>query len=294
LPRAAKKYGLDVLFNPGFTAPARVSCPNVTVFHDLQHKQHPEHFRALDRPAWNFFLGLSVRRSQILVADSLPTKQDLQKFYRVVPERIVVAPLGVEEEFFAIASRRCRTEPLFLCVSTLHPHKNLERLIRVFAKFHAKKPEYRLVIAGLKGFRTAVIEALIQQQRLRAAVELTGWIPREELYLLFQRAEAFFYPSTFEGFGLPVVEAMAAGVPLACSSIEPLRSIVGDAALTFAPEDNAAILDAMEQLSGDPELRARLAGRASARARTYTWENCATITLSAIRAAIAASPRAES
>jgi glycosyltransferase involved in cell wall biosynthesis len=293
IPRASRKHRLDALFNPGFTAPACGSCPNITVFHDVQHKKHPEHFRTLDLPGWNLFLRLSVRNSRVLLADSQATKQDILRFYKVVSERIVVAPLGVEEAFFAIANERCRVERMLLCVSTLHPHKNLERLIRVFAEFHSRHPEYRLVIAGMRGFRTQAIEVLIKKLNLQHAIQLTGWIPREDLYELFRRAEAFFYPSTFEGFGLPVIEAMAAGVPLACSSIEPLRSIVGDSALTFAPEDSSAMLDAMEKLTADPELRSRLAGRATARARSYTWENCASITLAAIRDVISEGPRAE-
>src|SRR5690606_24632949 len=129
--------------------PALTPCPNVTVFHDLQHKRHPEHFRPLDLPAWRFFLALSVRRSRLLIASSTPTKKDLQHYYNVPNERIVVAPLGVEDEFFAIAAERGETDRMFLCVSTLHPHKNLERLIQVFAEFHAKKPEYSLVITGV-------------------------------------------------------------------------------------------------------------------------------------------------
>jgi hypothetical protein len=109
------------LFNPGFTAPAFPPCPNVTVFHDLQHKRHPEHFRGFDLPAWNFFLSLSVKRSRILVADSEATADDLQRFYKVAKDAIVVAPLGVEPAFYEIGARPRSPEPFFLCVSTFAP-----------------------------------------------------------------------------------------------------------------------------------------------------------------------------
>jgi glycosyltransferase involved in cell wall biosynthesis len=110
---------------------------------------------------------------------------------------------------------------------------------------------------------------------------LTGWIPREELYELFQGASAFIYPSTFEGFGMPILEAMAAGVPLACSSIEPIRSIVHSKALLFDPDNDAEMLEAMKQVIADPELRN--AGRK--RASQFTWQAAARETLEAIRAA---------
>lgn len=284
LPLAAKRLRLDCMFNPGFTAPALAPCPNVTVFHDLQHKRHPEHFRWFDLPAWNFFLNLSVRRSEMIVVDSESTKADLMRFYGVPESRIRVALLGVEPEFFSIYDRRTATEPLLLCVSTLHPHKNLKSLIRVFARFRENHPEWRLVLAGMRGFQTGVVESLITSLQLEEAVVVTGWIPRLELYDFYRRARAFVYPSTFEGFGLPVVEAMAAGVPLACSDIEPLRSIVGDAAIRFNPHDDESMLRAIEQVTSSSDLVAR--GRE--RAHLFTWEECARRTLDAIYTATGA------
>ena len=286
LPMLAHRLRLDCLLNPGFTAPAARACPNVTVFHDLQHKRHPEYFRRFDLPAWNFFLWLSVKRSHVLVADSEATAADLQRFYRVPRHRVHVVPLGVEDEFFRIAEERA-PEPFFLCPSTLHPHKNLDRLIEAFSVFRQGHPEYRLVITGVRGFHAEAIQAMAES--CGGAVELTGWIERERLYDLFRRAKAMFYPSTFEGFGLPVVEAMAAGLPLACSDIEPLRTIVGGAALLFPPDDKDAIVSAMERIDDG------LAGPARERARAFTWEACARGTLAAIAAAVSgADLRAES
>jgi glycosyltransferase involved in cell wall biosynthesis len=272
---------LDVLLNPGFTAPALAKCPNVTVFHDLQHKRHPEHFSFLDLPAWNMFLWMAARRSKILLADSEATAHDLQRFYSIPPEQICVAPLGVEGEFFQIAKRR-EPAPFLLCVSTLHPHKNLERLIRAFASTDAA---HKLVIAGLKGHHTSVIEALIAREGLQERVQLTGWIPRENLYELFRTAEAFVYPTTFEGFGLPVLEAMAAGVPMACSAIEPLLSIVGpDAAVYFDPSDEAGMARAVERLLL-PNVQTAVVRAGRLRAQQFTWESCARKTLAALQKA---------
>ena len=117
---------------------------------------------------------------------------------------------------------------------------------------------------------------------LAGAVEFTGWIPRERLYELYQRAFAFVYPSKFEGFGLPVLEALAAGVPTACSDIPPLREVAGDAALRFDPADGAALEDAMVRVTEDARLRDELAAAGPRRAARFTWEATARATLEAL------------
>ena len=288
LARQARRYRIDVMFNPGFTAPAFPGCPNVTVFHDLQHKRHPEHFRGFDLPAWNFFLYVSVKRSRTLVADSEATRDDLKRFYRVAGERIVVAPLGVEPAFYNIGAEARSPQPFFLCVSTLQPHKNLDNLLHAFASYRVNRPDWKLVMTGVRGFHTEKVEARILELGLQDAVQLTGWIERSELYDLFRRATAMVYPSTFEGFGLPVVEAMAAGLPLACSNIEPLHGIVAGAALEFAPEDTQAMTSALERLSTDAALRQELAAKGRLRAARFTWDETARVTLGAIEAGLRA------
>jgi glycosyltransferase involved in cell wall biosynthesis len=281
LPLAIARRRVDVLLNPGFTAPILCGCPQVTVFHDLQHKRHPEHFRWFDLLFWRFLLFWSAHVSRALIADSEATRADLLHFYRLPEQRVRVIPLGVDPKFFEIARAR-RPEPMLLSVSTLHPHKNLDRLLRAFAVFHRARPEFRLVVAGLRGFDTANLERLRRELGLTDHVEYTGWIPREDLYALYARAFAFLYPSTFEGFGLPVLEALAAGVPTACSNIEPLSSIAGDAALRFHPEDEKALVDAMTRLVCDDGLRAQLAVAGPQQAARFSWNTTARLTLDAV------------
>lgn len=284
LPLALVAHAVDVVLNPGFTAPIVCGCPQVTVFHDLQHKRHPENFRWFDLPFWKFLLFWSAHVSKIVIADSEATRADLERFYRLPPEKIRVVPLGVEPGFFDIAKAR-HPEPLLLAVSTLHRHKNLDRLLRAFAAFRKKRPEFRLVFAGLRGFESAELERLREELALADAVEFTGWIPREDLYDLYARAWAFLYPSTFEGFGLPVLEALAAGVPAACSRIEPVASIAASAALQFDPGDDAALLDAMDRLVSDEVLRRTLASAGPERAVQFSWRTTARLTLEALREA---------
>jgi glycosyltransferase involved in cell wall biosynthesis len=286
LPMAALRLRLDALFNPGFTAPLACPCPQVTVFHDLQHKRHPEYFRWFDRPFWNFFLFWSAHVSRLILAASPATAADLRRYYRLPDSKVRVASYGVGPEFFAIARRRA-PEPFLLAVSTLHPHKNLDGLLRAFAEFHRRRPDFRLVASGLHGFSSGPLHALRDSLGLSGAVDFPGWIPRHDLLDLYARAWAFVYPSKFEGFGLPVLEALAAGVPCACSGIEPLAGIAADAALQFDPLDESAIAQALLRVVEDEPLRRRLAEAGPRRAAQFSWRATAEATLEALSAAAA-------
>jgi glycosyltransferase involved in cell wall biosynthesis len=271
LPFAIRKYRVGVLLNPGFTAPLACPCPMVTVFHDLQYKRHPEYFRWFDLPFWKFFLWAAARRSRGLITVSQATADDLERFYSRSAQ---VIQHGVEREFFEISQHR-EPRDYLLCVSTSHPHKNLQRLLRVHAQARAQIHTQindlpRLVLTGLRGFAAEEIESLASD-----SVELTGWIPREQLYELYRGALGFIYPSTFEGFGMPVLEAMAAGVPVACSDIPPLREVAGSTVHFFDPASEGGIRDALLLLaSGKIPTQA-----AQRRAVEFTWEKTARATL---------------
>ena len=211
LPLDVERYRIDVLLNAGFTAPILCGCPQATVFHDLQYARHPEYFRWFDLPFWRALLFWAAHLSRILIADSLAVKQDLVRYYRLPARKVRVANLGVDEDFFAIRRTCGGRDPYLLCISMLHPHKNLDTLLEVFDRFHALRPEFRLVIAGPRGFYERELLALRQSLGLAEAVRFTGWIPRAELISLVAGATAFVYPSKFEGFGLPVLEAHGGG-----------------------------------------------------------------------------------
>jgi glycosyltransferase involved in cell wall biosynthesis len=277
LPWEASRYRVDVMLNPGFTAPLIEIVPNITVFHDLQHKRHPEYFRWLDLPFWRFLLWASAHRAAKLIAVTEATRGDLEYFYGIPKEQIRVVHHGVDPALFSLT--RTNTERFVLCVSTLHPHKNLERLVRAYGR---KKRDFRLVLAGMKGFHAAAIEKLIAKGNLSNDVTLTGWIARPELFGYYERALACIQPSTFEGFGMPVLEAMAAGVPLACSDIPPHREVAGNAALYFDPLDEDALENALERVTSPNAVCSPLVAAAQERARAFTWERAARLTLEAL------------
>jgi glycosyltransferase involved in cell wall biosynthesis len=282
LPLALERDRIDVVFNAGTTAPL-IGPPSVTVFHDMHYIRHPEDLPALHRPVWNALMGAAARVSRRIVAVSDATRDDFLTCYPGPAARVVTIHHGVEPQFFDL--QRGPAEPFLLCVSTLHPHKNLDRLVRAFAWFQKKHPEYRLVLVGLRGYFAEQLEREIARLDLVDAVRITGWIEREALYDLFRKAAAFVYPSRFEGFGMPVAEAMAAGVPVACSAIPPLQEVAGEAALFFDPHQESEMADALERLVCDPELRRRLAALGRARAERFRWETAARATLDVLRQA---------
>lgn len=278
LPLDVARLRLDLLLNPGFTAPILCGCPQVTVFHDMQHKRHPEYFRWFDLPFWRTLLFAAAHVSRKLIAVSDASRSDVLRYYRLPEDKVRTVLSGVDEEFFGIGSRRA-PEKFLLAVSTLHPHKNLDGLLRAFAAFRKMRPEYRLIVSGMHGFFSGPLHDLREHLGLNDAVEFPGWIPRAELLDLYRRAAAFVYPSFFEGFGLPVLESLAAGVPCACSGIEPILSNAGNAALYFDPADPNSICLSMLRLVNDDVLRSDLAIRGPAQARRFSWDRTAVETL---------------
>ncbi len=281
LPGKLRLHEIDVLLNPGFTAPVLASCPSVTVFHDLQHKRHPEYFRWFDLPFWRAFLFASARRSTRIIAVSEATRQDFLAHYNRDASRVHVVHHGVDPEFFGIRerSRRNNGPRYILTVSTLHPHKNIRRLLLAYEHFASSRPDINLVIAGLRGFDSKRIDQMIIELSLTARVRCTGWIPRQELYGLFAGADSFVYPTTFEGFGMPLLEGMAAGLPVACSNIEPLHTLAGDAALLFDPQSTDEMRSALVRITEDDALRSLLRETGPRRAMEFNWDETARSTL---------------
>jgi glycosyltransferase involved in cell wall biosynthesis len=279
----AVRHRIQLLHNLLTTAPALPGAPQVTTIHDLIYKRYPEtHFgiRALGLAA---LVPIAVRRSRRLLADSMATKKDIVSFFGAAPERIDVAYPGPglppAAEPLQEGELRKRLDlgggPIVLTVSAKRPHKNLERLIDAFARLRA--PDAILVVPG---YATPYEDELRRKAaECGARVNFVGWLEDATLDGLYRAATCLVFPSLAEGFGLPVLEAMARGTPVTCSNTSSLPEVAGEAALYFDPMDIDAIAHAIETLLGDTSLCDRLRRAGPGRARRFSWEQTARATL---------------
>jgi glycosyltransferase involved in cell wall biosynthesis len=286
LPPMAARARVDLVHSLASTAPLWGPFRRVTTIHDLIYARFPEAHSGLRDKGMRVLVPQAARRSSRLLADSQSTAQDLVALLGLPAARIDVAPLGLgavkhakpasEQEVrarFALAER-----PLLLSLSAKRPHKNLMALLAALAQIDATE---RPVLV-LPGYATAHEVELRERARslgIDGDVRFPGWMAAEELEGLWALASAFVYPSLYEGFGLPVLEAMARGVPVACSNASSLPEVAGDAALLFDPRDERAIATTITRLLSEPALRADLSARGLARAQQFSWERTAALTL---------------
>ena len=258
----------------------------VMTLHDLAHMRDPTCHTPQAVDALTAVVASAVRRCSAFMVPSEATARDCEEFLGLSRDRIFVTPLGVEAGFadpspYPSSGPSPGPSPYLLSVGTLEPRKNHPRLIEGYARLSTDVP---LHLVGKRGWHC---DEVIERARVTPGVEWKGHLPEEQLRAELAGATALVYPSVLEGFGLPVLEAMAAGVPVITSDVEPLRSIAGGAALLVDPCDVDAIAGAMERVLGDSALRARLIASGRARAAEYTWEACAEATHGAYEAVLA-------
>ncbi|MDE3070916.1 MAG: glycosyltransferase family 4 protein, partial [Acidobacteriota bacterium] len=286
LPRLAARAGVDLVHSLASTAPAWGSFKRVVTVHDLIYARFPEAHSGLRDLGVRVLVPLAVRRSDRVMADSETTRRDLAELLGADQARIDVVALGMgavrREEPAAQAGLRARLNlgerPVVLTLSAKRPHKNLMRLIDAIALIDAERRPV-LVAPGYPTWHEDELRVRVGELGLDTDVRLLHWLSAAELEGLWAMASAFVFPSLYEGFGLPVLEAMARGVPVACSDASSLPEVAGDAALLFDPHDPAAIARALERLLGDEREAARLRDAGLARAAHFTWERTACLTL---------------
>jgi glycosyltransferase involved in cell wall biosynthesis len=284
LPRLASRAGVDVLHSLANTAPLYGGFRRVVTIHDLIHRFHPETHGGLKARGVALLVPLAVRRSHRIITVSAATADDLVAHLRTARSKIDVVHSGVPP---------VRTEPVapsfdrpfVLTVAAKRPHKNLPRLLQAWARLDpATRP--LLVAPGYGTWHDDELAAEAARLGIADDVRMLGWVSDAELEGLYAGARAFVFPSLYEGFGLPVLEAMARGLPVACSDRGSLREIAGDAALLFDPEDPAAIAAAVQRLLADDALAERLRVAGREHAATFTWAASARGTLDAYRRAL--------
>ena len=295
LPRLARRAGVDLVHSLASTGPAWGSFRRVTTVHDLIYRIHPEAHFGMRSLGMRVLVPLAVRRSHRVIAVSRSTRDDLVRLLGVDPERVDVVYNGLgspprPEIALPEAEVRARhglgDRRLVLSTSAKRPHKNLVLLLEALARM----PSDRRPVAVLAGYRTPYEDELRARAHalgLDGDVRFTDWVADDELEGLYATATCLVFPSLYEGFGLPVLEAMARGVPVACSDRSSLPELAAGAALMFDPGDTAAAAAALERLVGDPAERERLAAAGRERARTFTWERAAAETAAVYERALA-------
>ncbi|MGE0129585.1 MAG: glycosyltransferase family 4 protein [Blastocatellales bacterium] len=281
---------VDVL-HVQYTAPPFCRVPVVATIHDLAFERMPETFTRRG----SFQLKLTVRRTAKKAARiatvSEYSRQDLLGIYKLPPEKVVVTYNGIESHFTPqqaspneaeqIRQRFGVSRDFLLAVGSLQPRKNLVRLIRAYSKLRSEREDFtpQLVIVGRKLWLTDGIFDEVNRQRWADDVILTGYVADEDLPALYRAARAFVYPSLFEGFGLPPLEAMACGTPVVTSGVSSLPEVTGDAALLIDPNDEQALANALIEILNNERLRVELREKGIAQAGKFTWRDAAEKTL---------------
>jgi glycosyltransferase involved in cell wall biosynthesis len=286
LPIAAARARVDLVHSMASTAPLWGRFRRVVTVHDLIYARFPEAHSGLRDKGMRVLVPGAVRRSHRVIADSQSTCRDLIELLGVSAERIDVVPLGLgmvrREPPAAERDVRARFElgerSVVLSLSAKRPHKNLLALIGALARI---PPEDRplLVLPGYPTEHESELRARADSLGVADDVRFPAWVSDEDLEGLWSTARAFVFPSLYEGFGLPVLEAMARGVPVACANASSLPEVAGDAALLFDPHDEAAIATAISRLLDDEQLRERLRALGVEQAQRFTWERTAQLTL---------------
>ena len=302
VPRAAAEAEVDVLHSLASTGPVRGRMARVVTVHDLNYLAYPEAHFGVRALGMRILVPLAVRRSARVIVPSEATRTDLIERLRAEPGQIDVVPEGVGQARTARGAPPrpprpplpapveraldARSRPLVLTVSAKRPHKNLLRLIGAVARLPAEDRPL-LVLPGYPTPHEAELRQAAHDAGIAQDVAFVGFVTAEELEALYDVATAVVLPSLYEGFGLPVLEAMSRSVPVATSGRTSLREVAGDAALTFDPEDEYSIAAAIQSLLRDEELRERLRAAGLERAGRFTWERAAELTAATYRRALA-------
>ena len=263
LGRAIAQARVDVFHSPHFVLPW-TSCPSIATIHDVI----PFHFRPRNPVAWPYVAVMTrraLRKSERVLTVSEAAKRAIGEMFPVDAKKIVVTPNGVDAIYFETGPAAHDLGRYFLFVGNDKPHKNVPRLVEAFEAVHRKDPSLRLALVGAQFARYRDVDGVIA----------VGFVTQDRLAALYRGAIALLLPSLEEGFGLPIVEAMASGTPAIASDIPPLVEVAGGAALHIDPRTSATIAAAMERILNDASLRADLISRGRTRAALFTWRRCA-------------------
>jgi glycosyltransferase involved in cell wall biosynthesis len=290
LPRVARREPIDVFHAPAYTAPLRGVHPLVLTIHDVSYERHPEWYPYRRDRLRRWFYRQSAKTADVIITDSEFSRHEISTAYDLDPDQISVVPLGVGAPFGGSAAHRLPqgvTGPYLLHVGDLHPRRNLRMLVRALGRLassSANRAAPMLVLAGVDRGERAALEEEARHAHLR--IDFIGVVDDQTLSALYAGAAAFVYPSRYEGFGLPLLEAMACGAPVLAARAGAIPEVVGDAGILVDPDDEAGMAAGIDRLINDAALSDRMRRAGRHRAKEYTWDRTAILTTQAYRAAV--------
>jgi glycosyltransferase involved in cell wall biosynthesis len=288
-PWRASRARLDLLHAPVYVGPVVSTCPVIVTVHDLSFYRYPELFRPQNRVYLQAMTRRTVQHAAAVIAVSESTRRDIVRLLNVPESRIVVIPNGVDAEMRpvtdvsrreALRQRYDLPDHFMLFLGTLEPRKNLTTLLEAYARYRRNGGRHALVIAGAKGWYYDAVYETASRLDLGDAVRFPGYIPQDELPLWYSLADLFVYPSLYEGFGLPPLEAMACGTPVITSNVSSLPEVMGEGGMCVDPHDPLVLAEAMGAVLGDAGLYRRLVRLGREQSQRYSWAETARQTAS--------------
>lgn len=293
LPIQAWFKKIDVLVSLGYVCPLFISCKSIVVIYDLNWFFHPEEFSFLERIAWKTLVSFSAKRADLIVTTSKNSKKDITRILKIPKGKISVVYGGIDRERFkpikngkghtVIKEKYGIKDRFLLTVSASYYFKNLDKLIDAFKDISEKFSDLQLLVVGLSGRAKPGILKKIKKYNFENKVIIAGWVPDEDLPLLYSAAEVYIHPSLYEGFGLPVLEAMACGCPVVSSNAASLPELVGDAAILADATETQALKNAIIKILTNQKLRKELILKGLKRVKKFTWIQTATTVRNLIR-----------
>lgn len=292
LPLLLRRYRVNLLHSPHYTIPLLAQCKRVVTVHDLTFFLYPQVHQAAKRIFFRTMTTLSNRYAEVVITISENTRQDLLRLLHTPPNKVITVPLGVGAEFELIQDSLILSrvkqkyqlpERFFLYVGTLEPRKNIAVLLDAFQRYCQMDGDASLVLVGQKGWMLDDLIGELHRSTAGSRVRWLEYVPQEDLPAIYNLALALIYPTLYEGFGLPPLEAMACGTPVISSDVGAIRELVGQAALLFTPSDAEGFTRGMTAVAGDLALRRTLREQGLQRASLYSWEKTAQQTLEIYR-----------
>lgn len=291
MPKMAKKDSISIVFSPEYTTPVYAGMKRIVTLHDISYSTHPEWYSFSERVRLNSFSRLSAIKAAAILTVSDYSKSEIVKTYRVSPGKIHVTPVATENIFSKVDDKEIRARvvdkydlanPFVLYIGSIFNRRRVPMLIKAFSKVMYKVPHDLVIVGQNLTHPYEDIEAIAKEVGVTPRLKRIIFVDEEDIAPLYSMADVFVYVSTYEGFGLPPLEAMACGTSVISSNVTSIPEVIGDAGILINPDDESALVDALFRLLTDENLRKTFEHKGLVRASQFSWTRTANETLAAI------------